>query len=440
MSKKNQKLTAMNQQASKKRRWLALGTVLVVLALAAAALVFFWPHHSSDQDSKRTPDQPVALKTDAKSALVVDLTTGQILGDKKADEQVAIASQSKMLTAYGVLKNIQSGHLNWDDWVKITNAADLSKQSNDAFSHLDIQSGDQVRVKDLYRAMFTNSANDAAFALVAHLTPAHKTGQDTLESWAKDLNLKGSAWYNGAGQVNGDAFGSKISSAPNDAYNHASATQIAQIANKILAMDPSLKQLRSQNQLTYVKNKKVTLTKASDFGTAFDDIESNLKNPNNLQILGLKSGSTPEAGGCFTGYVKSKDGHEFLTVVNDAGDYQDNVDRYQDTIDIVDQVLAKKEAHTYQAGSQLPGQTRLPIEKDRAKAQVQVGDTRTYWTAKQGHIELAKVAALKQRPNPNSDAVLTYAQPTSELDYLPGSSKQQREIPLVLNGVAVENE
>ncbi len=79
--------------------------------------------------------QPLALQENVTSAIVVDAQTGQILAEKNADKMVQIASQSKMLTAYAVLRGINSGKIKWTDKVPITKKADLSKQDSHLFSH-----------------------------------------------------------------------------------------------------------------------------------------------------------------------------------------------------------------------------------------------------------------------------------------------------------------
>lgn len=232
-----------NKKHQVKRIWF----IIIALVVVLLAIFFMVPRHEQSTQSTTkvatVDDQPVQLNTSATSALVVDLTTGQILGQKNSSKQVAIASQSKMLTAYGVLKSIKSGKIKWSTMVPITSKADLSKEDSHMFSHIAIKAGDKVSVRELYDVMFANSANDAAFALGEFVTPKGETTQQALESWAKELHLSGSQWYNSAGQVNENAFENEISSAPKTASNKASNQQLAMIARAILELDPSLRQL-----------------------------------------------------------------------------------------------------------------------------------------------------------------------------------------------------
>ena len=271
--KKTAQFQPVNGRNHKKAHLIWASIALVIAVLAALTMVF-WPNvHKTVVQTTAKTEEPVKLSVDAKSALVVDLTTGQVLGEKNADKQVAIASQSKMLVAYGILKAIDEKKMNWSDKVTIPSSADLSSQNNSLYSHLSIKAGDKVSVRDLYWAMFTNSANDAAFALVTYLSGDQSKDQATLQSLAKELKLTGSEWYNGAGQKNGDAFDNEISSASSSAYNHASARQVAQIAMKIVQMDPSLLTLTNSANLTYTKN-KAKVSQASDFGASFASMQA----------------------------------------------------------------------------------------------------------------------------------------------------------------------
>lgn len=412
--------------------------LLMILAMLTA---IFWPHvHKSVVQTTTKTTEPISLSVDAKSALVVDLNTGQIIAQKNSDKQVAIASQSKMLVAYGVLKAIEEKKIKWNDQVTIPSNADLSSQNTSLYSHLNIKTGDKVSVKDLYTAMFEKSANDAAFALVTYLSGDSDKDQETLKSWAKQLNLTGSAWYNGAGQKNGEAFDNEVNSASSSAYNHASAIQVAQIARKIIQMDPSLLKMTESTSLVYTKNSTTKVTDSSDFGTSFASMVAGLNNPNNLQLLGLKTGSTPESGASYTGIVKDQKGHLFLTVINGAADYTDKTERFQKTIDMVNQVEEDSVAHDYEAGTVLKGASSLAIKDAKVKAKVQVAKTTTYWNTSKSRLSLLETPVLSKKPSASDTEVLAHVAVDFKGKYLPQTSNSDKEIPLELAGQAISNE
>ncbi|MBS9335113.1 serine hydrolase [Fructobacillus sp. M1-13] len=441
MFKKKRQVYSQPVNNKNRQKWHMFAALCALVVMVVAALtIVFWPHvHQTVVQTTTKKEQPVKLSVDAKSALVVDLNTGQVLGQKNADKQVAIASQSKMLVAYGVLKAVEDGQIKWTDQVTIPASADLSKQSKNLFSHLNIQAGDKVAVKDLYWAMFTNSANDAAFALVTYLSGSSSKDQHLLQTWAKELKLDGSEWYNGAGQKNGDALDNQISSASSSAYNKASAKQVAQIAMKIVQMDPNLMKLTASNTLTYTKNQS-KIRQNSDFGSSFANMVANLDNPNNLQLLGLKTGSTPESGASYTGIVKDQKGHLFLTVINGAANYTDSTERFQKTVDMVGQVLDEMTPHDYQAGSTLSGVSTLPIKNEKTRAKVQVAKLTTYWTKSKSSLELLDTPTLQHRPSGSETHTLAHIAVKIKAEWLPETTEKQKEIPLELAGQPVDTE
>lgn len=323
--------------------------------------------------------KPVELKQDVSSAIVIDASTGQILGEKNADQLGPIASQSKLLTAYAVLKAIHSGKITWSDYVPISKKADLSKEDGHMFSHLAVKAGDHLTVRELYNTMITLSANDAAFALAEYLTPKKMTTAEALTSWAEELKLTQSKWYNSAGQVNKNAFNNKVTNAPDDAMNLASPKHVAIIAREIVRLDPDIRELATSKSVSYrltknyIVNEPIEMTKNWPY----------LSNPKHLTIEGLKTGSTPESGAAFTGIIKDTHGHEFITVVNGAASYMDEVQRYQKTLNIVNEVLDDKQATTFAKGTVLSQakQVDLPLMK-QTHMPVAVAKTKTVWADK----------------------------------------------------------
>ncbi|QEA59313.1 D-alanyl-D-alanine carboxypeptidase [Leuconostoc koreense] len=409
--------------------------IIIALVVILLAIFFVIPRHeqSTLSTTKVTTvnDQPVQLETSATSALVVDLTTGQILGQKNSSKQVAIASQSKMLTAYGVLKSIKSGKIKWSTMVPITSKADLSKEDSHLFSHIAIKAGDKVSVRELYDVMFANSANDAAFALGEFVTPKGKTTQQALESWAEELHLSGSQWYNAAGQVNENAFENEITSAPKTASNKASNQQLAMIARAILKLDPSLRQLSKKLTISYHMTPNFVVTDKTDYWQLMTETMPNLSNPNQLTIEGLKTGSSPESGAGFTGLIKDKDGHEFITVVNGIADFMDETQRYQESLRVVDQVLAKKQPN-YVKENQTVGHVKaltFPHTKQEHIV-VKAAQTKHYWTNKNIKLSFTQPTSDPKLANIKENQTVGYTTAALNAQYLPHIPKTEKRIAL----------
>ncbi|NLS37993.1 D-alanyl-D-alanine carboxypeptidase [Fructobacillus tropaeoli] len=374
---------------------------------------------------------PMTLQVAARNAIVIDAKTGQVLGEKGADKQIGIASQSKMLTAYGILQGIKKKRFTWDSLVTITQQSDWSQKDTATFSHLEISAGQKIAVKELFAAMFTSSANDAALALADFAKEQNQTQQQALEGWAKDLKLTGSKWYNAAGQVNKDAFDYQVKNADPDAENTASVKQLAILAYQIIREDPNIRSYYEKRGLVYHPSANETKIKLTE-GAKFDqEIKAKLSNPKNLTFEGLKTGSTPASGGALTGLIKDQSGHEFITVVSGAGRYTDQVQRYQNTIDVVNQVLDHYTPVTYQKGQAVTKNQFKNKNLAGGHQNLVIGQSRTFWLTKgQTAVGYQRPSRLQSTVTKKGATVLT-VQPTLKAKFLPEVSAKEQTLQLV---------
>lgn len=124
------------------------------------------------------------------SYLVKNLTTDQILYKKYSHNPLPIASLTKLMTAWVVLK-----HGSLDDTYTITNS-----DTENISPVLGLRIGDTVKVNDLVHALLIGSANDSAMALGGYIKS--KTGKDIstlMNAEAKNLGLSDSRYQNPIG-------------------------------------------------------------------------------------------------------------------------------------------------------------------------------------------------------------------------------------------------
>ena len=119
------------------------------LLLLAAALAWAGP--------ARATSAPPAVT--ARAVLVADGATGEVLHARNADRRLAMASITKLMTAIVALEHARPGEL-----VRVRPQA---AAIGEATAHL--RAGERIRVRDLLAAALIASANDAAWALAAHV-------------------------------------------------------------------------------------------------------------------------------------------------------------------------------------------------------------------------------------------------------------------------------
>ncbi|TMK93455.1 MAG: D-alanyl-D-alanine carboxypeptidase [Actinobacteria bacterium] len=111
--------------------------------------------------SLRTPADPtVAPALSARSALLADLATGDVMDEKAADEPVPIASLTKLMTALIAMKRTQPS-----DTVTVDARAVFRRRDYGWSSTIGLKAGERINVENLLYAMMLGSANDAALAL-----------------------------------------------------------------------------------------------------------------------------------------------------------------------------------------------------------------------------------------------------------------------------------
>lgn len=118
------------------------------------------------------------LASNAKSAILIENSTGKILYENNANEKLAPASMTKIMTMLLIMEAIDDGSLSIDDTVIISNNA--SKMGG---SQVFLEPNSEMKVNELIKSIAIASANDAAVAM------AEKVG-GTLENFVKIMNDK----------------------------------------------------------------------------------------------------------------------------------------------------------------------------------------------------------------------------------------------------------
>ena len=141
-----------------------------------------------------TPNPPTVA---AKSFILMDYNTGQVIAEENAYDSLNPASLTKMMTSYVIGNEIKVGNISPDDQVTISRKA-WSKNFPDS-SRMFIEVGKQVSIDDLNHGIIIQSGNDACVAMAEHIAGTEDGFVDLMNSWAKQLGMQDSYFENSHG-------------------------------------------------------------------------------------------------------------------------------------------------------------------------------------------------------------------------------------------------
>ena len=224
------------------------------------------------------------LAPNAKSAIMIEASTGEILFQKNKDEKLAPASMTKMMSMLLIMEEIENGNLKWNEMITTS-----EKASSMGGSQIFLKVGEKMTVEDLLKGVAIASGNDAVVALAERVSGSEEQFVKRMNTRAKDLGLKNTNFINATGLT---------------ADNHySSAYDMSLIAKEL------------------VKHEKIL-----EFTSTYEDyLRKDTKSPfwlvNTNRLVrfkegvdGLKTGFTDEAGYCLTATMK-KDNMRLITVV-----------------------------------------------------------------------------------------------------------------------------
>ena len=224
------------------------------------------------------------LAPNAKSAIMLEVSTGKIVYEKNSQEVLPPASMTKVMSMLLIMEAIDYGQLKWNDEVVISeNAASLGG------SQIFLESGTKMKVEELVKGIAIASGNDATVAMAERIAGSEASFVTRMNERAKELGLTNTVFKNPHGL---DAEG-----------HYTTAHDMAIMA---------LELLKHPEILTFTSIYEEYLNKP-------DGTSTWLVNTNKLVRFyegmdGLKTGFTDKAGYCLTA-TATRNNMRFLTVV-----------------------------------------------------------------------------------------------------------------------------
>ena len=140
-----------------------------------------------------------AMETLARQAFLMEMTTGATLFEKDADQPMAPASMSKLMTVYMIFEHLRDGRLSLDDTFPVSENAWRKGGAKSGSSTMFLDPGTRVRVEDLLRGIIVQSGNDASIVAAEGLSVSEDAFADEMTVKARELGLAQSVFKNATG-------------------------------------------------------------------------------------------------------------------------------------------------------------------------------------------------------------------------------------------------
>ena len=221
----------------------------------------------------------------AKSAILMEISSGEVLLSKNPDEKLPPASITKIMTILLVMEALENEKISLDDVVTASRNA-----SSKGGSQIWLKEGEQMTVHELLKATVVASANDASTALGEFVAGDEATFIAMMNQRAKELGMENTNFENCSGL-------------DDDTENHYST------ARDIAIMSCELMKYEKIGEYTSI------------WTDSLRDGETSLVNTNKLirfyeGATGLKTGTTSKAGYCISATAERNGIHLVAVVLN----------------------------------------------------------------------------------------------------------------------------
>ena len=133
----------------------------------------------------------------AKTAILQDYLSGEILFEKEPDLQIFPASMTKIMTSIIAFELIKNGQLSLED--KFFVSENAWRLSQAGYSSMFIMVGDQISVDNLLKGIIISSGNDACVALAEGIAGTEEEFAIMMTSKAKEIGMTNTNFANSSG-------------------------------------------------------------------------------------------------------------------------------------------------------------------------------------------------------------------------------------------------
>ena len=240
-----------------------------------------------------------SVSTDTlKAACVYDIQGCNVLYSYQANERLSPASLTKVMTALLVLENCQ----NLDEIIPI---GDVTIREEGA-QNFGFKEGDRISVRDLLYVTLVYSANDGALALAQYIGGTPEDFAEMMNAKAEELGATHTHFVNPHGLTNEE--------------HYTCAYDLYLIFQAALQYPEFIKIIQTEKyEFSYISAANGEVTK--EISTTNQYFLKGYDSPENITVVGGKTGSTAAAGKCIILYLKSISGRPYIAVVMGADSF-----------------------------------------------------------------------------------------------------------------------
>ena len=132
-----------------------------------------------------------SLEVEANSALLIEVSSGNVLYEKNSNKQYAPASVTKIMTMLLAIEAVDSGKIKLDD--KITCSENAKKMGG---STMLLDTGEIRSVEDIFKGIAIASGNDASVAMAEYLAGSEESFVELMNKRAQELGMKNTTFKN----------------------------------------------------------------------------------------------------------------------------------------------------------------------------------------------------------------------------------------------------
>lgn len=138
-----------------------------------------------------TAEGEAELGLNAKAAILMEESSGEILYESNPDERLPIASVTKVMTMLLIMEAVDNGKITLDDMVTVSENA-MSYGGSTMF----LEAGEQLSVNDMMKGIAVASANDGCVAMAEHLAGSESAFVDMMNAKAQELGMQNTHFMN----------------------------------------------------------------------------------------------------------------------------------------------------------------------------------------------------------------------------------------------------